>query len=209
MAIVGLSKPYVAKYKHDGNGKVTYSDVKQAEKAVEYSIEFDSGDVNNFYADNAIAETASGKITGGTLTITTDDLTADISKMILGLKEVDRTIEGLQDGSPLKELVYDDDLASPDLGFGIIEKHIHAGKTLYRPVVLAKVRFNIPNDAATTQEDEIDWQTKELEAAILQSDQCDEHYHHPIKMEPGKMFELESDAEKYIKAVLTTASEAA
>lgn len=196
--IKGLSIPICAPYAHDGNGKVTYSEPYVADHAVEYSIEVSSSDSNDFYADNRVQESAAGKFADGTLTLKTADLEPALAKKIVGLKTATRTIGGKQ----ISEIVYDDDQKSPDLGFGIIEEHEIDGVTKYLPVVLAKVRFNIPKDAATTRGDQIEWQSKEITAKIMRSDQVDEDYNHPWKFNPEELMETEAEAKAYIETVL-------
>ena len=56
MATIGLSKPYYAIYSNDGNA-VTYSNGGLIGKGTQLTLELEEGDSNNFYADNAVAET--------------------------------------------------------------------------------------------------------------------------------------------------------
>ena len=82
----GFSKPYVAKYVNN-NGTVSYTDAQILARGVEVSLEVESGDPNNFYADNVVAETVAGTFANGTLTLTVDGLLQDAEAMILGLDE--------------------------------------------------------------------------------------------------------------------------
>ena len=85
MAKIGLSKPYFAKYSSTGS-KVTYSEGALIGKAVELSIELEEGDDNILYADNGPAESAN-TFSGGSLTLTTDDLLPDVMMKVLGVTE--------------------------------------------------------------------------------------------------------------------------
>lgn len=199
MAIKGLSKPVCANYTAVGNA-VTYSDAYAADKAVEYSFEADVAEDKDLYADNQVAETAAGRFVSGKLTLKTADLTPELSKKILGLKTVTRQVGE----ETVTEVVYDDDQAAPYLGFGIIEEHQIDNKTGYLPVVFPKIRFSIPEDAATTRGDEVDWQTKEISGTVVRSDQVDDNYNHPWKITPQKMYDTEAEALKYNNAVLGT-----
>lgn len=203
MATIGLSKPYVAKYTAEGT-KVTYADPQTIGKAIEVNMEIETSEDNNLYADNTIAET-DRSFAGGTLTISTDDLSQAVSKLILGLQEKELTDLNLELGdgdAEVKELVYDDDQVVPYLGFGgIIKKKVN-GVYKWRAVVLCKIMFSVPADAATTQGESIEWQTPELTATIMRGD--DEK--HMWKREAT--FSTEANAEKYIQAVLGQASEA-
>ena len=85
MATIGLSKPYYAVYSNTGT-TVSYVNGGVMGKATEANIEVETTEDNNLYADNAIAET-DRSFAGGTLTLSTDDLSQKVSKAILGIKE--------------------------------------------------------------------------------------------------------------------------
>lgn len=194
MAVIGLSKPYYGIYSANGNA-VSYANGAVMGKATEANIEIDTTEDNNLYADNAIAET-DRSFAGGTLTLSTDDLSQDVTKAILGLTETAITgIEGVTDTS-VKELVYDDTQTIPYLGVGFIVKKKVGGAYKWRAVVLRKVMFSVPADAATTQGESIEWQVPELSATIMRDDSAT----HMWKREAT--FTTEAQAEAYIKARL-------
>ncbi len=194
MAVIGLSKPYYGIYSVSGT-TVSYADGAVMGKATEANIEIDTTEDNNLYADNAIAET-DRSFAGGTLTLSTDDLSQDVAKAILGLTENTITgIEGVTDTS-VKELVYDDTQTTPYLGVGFIVKKKVGGAYKWRAVVLSKVMFSVPADAATTQGESIEWQVPELSATIMRDDSAT----HMWKREAT--FTTEAQAEAYIKARL-------
>lgn len=194
MATIGLSKPYYGIYSASGT-TVSYTDGAVMGKATEANIEIDTTEDNNLYGDNAIAE-ADRSFAGGTLTLSTTDLSQEVSKAILGLKESAITgIEGVTDTS-VKELIYDDDQSTPYLGVGFIIKKKVNGAYRWRAVVLTKVMFSVPADAATTQGESIEWQTPELSATIMRDDSAT----HMWKREAT--FTTEVQAEAYIKARL-------
>ena len=191
MATIGLSKPYYAVYSA-GSGTPTYASGAVMGKATEANIEIETSEDNNLYADNAIAET-DRQFTGGTLTLSTDDLSQEVSKAILGLTEqAVGTIEGVTD-EEVQELIYDDTQVSPYLGVGFIVKKVKNGVTAWRGIVLTKVMFSIPSDAATTQGESIEWQVPELSATIMRDDSAT----HMWKREAT--FTTEAQAELYIK----------
>ena len=194
MAVIGLSKPYYGIYSATGNA-VSYANGAVMGKATEANIEIDTTEDNNLYADNGIAET-DRSFAGGTLTLSTDDLSQDVAKAILGLTENTITgIEGVTDTS-VKELVYDDTQTTPYLGVGFIVKKKVGGAYKWRAVVLSKVMFSVPADAATTQGESIEWQVPELSATIMR----DDSETHMWKREAT--FTTEAQAEAYIKARL-------
>ena len=69
----GFSMPYVAKYSNVGS-VVTYSGVMQLARGVSVSLSLDTTDDNVFHADNVSAETAAAIFTGGTATLTVDEV---------------------------------------------------------------------------------------------------------------------------------------
>lgn len=197
MAIKGLSRPVAANYSNN-NGTVTYSGTYAADKAVEYSFEAESAKDNDLYADNRVQESAGGRFTSGTMTLTTADMPPALAKKIIGLKTVQRQVGEKQ----VAEVVADDDQNVPYLGFAIIEEHQVDGATVYLPIVFAKVRFNIPAGAATTRGSSIEWQTSQVTAQVMRSDQVDELYNHPWRFCPEEMCTTEEAALDYIQAVL-------
>lgn len=191
MATIGLSKPYYAVYSNTGTA-VTYASGAVMGKATEANIEIETSDDNNLYGDNAIAET-DRQFTGGTLTLSTTDLSQEVSKAILGLTEqAVGTIEGVTD-EEVQELIYDDTQVTPYLGVGFIVKKKVDGAIKWRGIVLTKVMFSIPADAATTQGESIEWQVPELSATIMRDDSAT----HMWKREAT--FTTEAQAEAYIK----------
>ena len=194
MAVIGLSKPFYGIYSAAGNA-VSYANGAVMGKATEANIEIDTTEDNNLYADNAIAET-DRSFAGGSLTLSTDDLSQEVTKAILGLTETAITgIEGVTDTS-VKELVYDDTQNTPYLGVGFIIKKKVGGAYKWRGVVLCKVMFSVPADAATTQGESIEWQVPELSATIMRDDSATRMW----KREAT--FTTEAQAEAYIKARL-------
>ena len=191
MAVIGLSKPYFAKYV-DNNGTVSYSNGGSMGNATEANIEIETSDANNLYADNAIAET-DRQFSGGTLTVSTDDLSQDVSAMILGLKEQALgAIDGITD-TDVSELIYDDQQVTPCLGVGFVIKKKVSGVIRWRGVVLTKVMFSVPSDSAKTQGESIEWQVPLLSATIMRDDSTN----HMWKREAT--FTSEDQAVCYIK----------
>ena len=202
MAIKGLSKPYYAKYKNNA-GVVTYSDGGVFGKAIEWGVTVEKADDNHLYADNGISETDKAKFLSGELTVTTSGIKPETNKVILGLKTKSVTVNGKQ----VTVTVYDDDAKSPDLGFGIIEWHQNNNIDKYRAVILLRVFFSIPEDAATTKGETVEWNTPEITASVMRSDAVNANGVHPWKEDAW--FDSEADAEEYIKQVLMIVEKAA
>jgi phi13 family phage major tail protein len=155
----GFSKPYVALYANN-EGAITYSSGQRLARGVEVSIEPESSDASNFYADNIIAETVGGQFTGGTCTLTVDGLLQDAEKLIAGLNTADN------DGF----INYGLDQSTPFVGLGFVVRYLSGGTTYYTPVILTKATLNPQTLEAATQEDEVDFQTQELEFTLSRDD---------------------------------------
>lgn len=155
----GFSKPYVAVYSATG-GTISYSSGQDLARGVEVSIEPETSEDNNFYADNVAAESASGSFTGGTVTLTVDGLKTAAEKLIMGLPTA-----GSDDF-----MAYDNTQQIPFVGIGFIARYMEDGVTSYVPYVLVKCVFSQVGVSAATQEAEIDWQTQELTATIMRGD---------------------------------------
>lgn len=181
----GFSLPYVALYAASG-GSITYSSGTQLARGVDVTISPESSDDNNFYADNILAESDNGRFTGGTVTLTVDGLLTTTKKLIFGLPA--------ETGG---WTAYGDEMSVPYVGIGFIARTQSDGVVSYVPTVLAKCKFNQPEDAAATQEDEIDWQTQSLSALVMRSDDAN----HNWKFE-GQGYSTESAAETALKAKL-------
>ena len=154
----GFSLPYVAKYSATG-GTVSYASGQKLARGVNVSITPESGDDNNFHADNVLSESANTTFTGGEVTLTVDGLLEAAEKLIMGLP----TASG-------GWMTYDDDQAVPYVGIGFIARYQSGGDVSYVPYVLAKCMFNQINTSAATQEENIEFQTQELTAKIFRGD---------------------------------------
>lgn len=194
MAKIGLSKPYYAIYSNTGT-TVTYSKGGVIGKYTEFSLELEDGDNNILYADNGPAE-SDNSFAGGTATVTTDDLIAERMLAILGLKKEAITEPALSTKDAYW-LVFDDDQDTPYIGLGgIIKKKIN-NATKYQAFILTKIQFTNPGLEAVTQGETIEWQTQELSATIMRSDEAKARW-----FMMSNELDSEEDAEKIIKAHL-------
>ena len=191
MAVTGLSKPYCAEYSF-ADGAVTYSNAMTIGKAREANIVINAATDNDLYGDNEIAET-DRRFQSGTITLRTTELSQEASAMILGITPVAlETIAGIVD-TGVQELNYDDDMVQPYLGIGFIIRKQVNGVQKWRAVVLTRVMFAVPEDAATTEEGTISWQVPTITGTILR-DETDKH-----RWKREATFTTEAQAETYIK----------
>lgn len=176
--VTGFSKPYVAAYAYADNA-ITYTSAQELARGVKVSLEPESSDASNFYANNIVAETEGGGFTGATLTLTVDGLFASAERFILGLQAAGE--DGFSD--------YNSSSKAPFVGVGFIVRSMSNHNTLYTPVVLYKTMFKQPTQEAETQGDEINWQTTELEATVMRADTSDLRW-----KSVGSDYDTEADA---------------
>lgn len=164
--ITGYSKPFVALY-NNNEGTITYSSGMPLARGVDVSVKAETGDAVNFYADNVMAESVGGVFTGATITMTVDGLKDAARKLIMGLPNA----EPLTVGSDSVDIyTYDDRQNIPNVGIGFVIRYMESGVTTYQPVVFTKASFSVDGLDAATQEEEIKFQTTELEAALMRDD---------------------------------------
>lgn len=191
--ITGFSKPYVAAYASNA-GVVTYSGGMPLARGVSVEFDIDEPSDNNFYADNITAETAPGIFTSGSTTLTVDGLKDAARKFVLGLPAPTQITVGEQQ---VDVTAYGDSIQIPYVGLGFIVRYMEEGIASWEPVVLCKTRLNTPGLSAATQEEEIDWQTEELNF-VLQRDDTPEHNWKKV----AAAQETEELAEAVLKAML-------
>ena len=198
MAIVGCSYFKGGIY-NNNNGVVTYSNQAVIAKLVRMQLSMDDSNDNDFYADNAVDETDS-QFAGGNYEVNTNDLTDEMSALILGLQTSTlSSITGITDVG-VKEVIFDDRQNAPYMGIGNVVKHKRGGVVYYRAVVLTKLQFKIPEEAWDTQGKTISWQTPTVRATVMKDDTT----YHAWKY--AATFTTEAQAIAYIDARLPSAA---
>lgn len=156
----GFSKPYVAKLTETKMGNtwmVGYKDARMLARGVSVSIEPENSDDNEFFADNGTGESGMVRFTRGDLTLTVDGLNHETEQFLMGTTS---------DGS---WITYGDSQQAPIVGVGFIARYQSGGTTVYVPMIIRKCQFNQISTNAETQEEQINWQTQELSAKILKT----------------------------------------
>lgn len=156
MATVGVSKAYAAVYNASGN-TVAYSGGMYLGGTIEFSVTPDNAGSIDLHYDNTLGDSAN-IFTSGSLSITIDQLQPAVAAMILGATNLDG------------RLTYAADDSRPYVGLGVVRKLIKNGVTSYRPTILTKVQFDLPETAATTQGETIEWQTVPLSGRVMRDD---------------------------------------
>ena len=184
---IGFSKPYVADYVNT-DGVISFSNARILARGVGVQVNPDTSDDNIFYADNQSAESDTGTFTGGSITLTVDGLFTAAARFLYGLPAAGA------DGW----VAYNDNVGSGYKAVAYIAKYMSDGIISYLPTVIVKCAFNQPGEELKTQEDEIDWQTTELEGRILRGDDPD----HTWKYVPEIGYATEAEAEAALQAKL-------
>lgn len=191
----GFSNIHVALYAAE-NGVVSYTSVHKLGRSVSMSTDISTSDDNNFYADDRLAETETGSaFTDGSGTMTIDGLTPEDEAFLMGLKAGDPVTV---DANQIETLEYGADMNPPYIGIGAVKKVQRDGKSYWGAMVLCKCRCKVPGDDASTQEDQIDWQTQDIDFTIMRDDSTKNRW----KIIPKKLFETENDAVAFIKKAL-------
>lgn len=185
----GFSLPYVAEYTNP-SGTNVFSNGALLARGVDVNIEVETSDDNNFYADNIVAETETGVMTSGTLTLNVDGLSPAAARLIYGLPQAQSNW-----------VSYGDEATMPYIAVGFLRRTMNAGTTNWWAVVLPKCKFHLNGDEAATQEDQIDWQTTELSATILRDDTANQNW----KYVNETAFTSEALAEAALKSYLNIA----
>lgn len=191
--LIGFSFPYVAKYANSG-GVTTYSNGQVLARGVSVTIEPTVSDDNKFYADNGVAETAGGKLTGGSANFTVDGLKAAARTLIYGLPAPTQTT--VSTSLSVDVYHYNDNMVLPYVAAGFVEQWMEDGTISYTARILNKLRFKPSSRTANTQGEEIEWQTEELTADMFRDDTSSHEW-----MSESEDLTSEADAVAYIEHV--------
>lgn len=195
MAIKGLSYPVCGNYTNT-DGAVTYAEPFIADAAIEWGVSWTTSENNPLYANNAIKENDKGTFQSGELTLSTADMTQELSVKLLGTKTKQTQLGQAGGQLQVTEQIFDDSRSAPYFGYGIIEQHQIDDVDKYRAIFLHKVYFNIPEEAATTKGETVEWQTKSITGIIQRSDEVTEDRMHPWMTDAW--FDTESEALTYL-----------
>lgn len=191
--ITGFSHPVAALYNPPG-GPGTYSDGRVIARGVSMSMDVTTAADNDFFADNAVAESESGIFTDGTLTLVLDGMHPEAERFVLGLeapKEVD------VGGQKIKLSGTGTAANPPYVGVGMIIEYKSNGHNIYVPVYFPKGKFRQAGMSAQTRQGSINWQTQEMTVDLHRDDTADHHW-----KEVGEDCATEAEAIAILNAVL-------
>ena len=184
----GFSKPYVAwlQDSNDGFGIYSISGGRKLARGVSVSVDIDSSNDNNFFANNGGSESSQTLFFGGTLTLVVDGLFEMPERLIMG--------------NPQKEsgwICYDDRQKTYYIVVAFIVRYQSNNEEIYVPIIFPKCLFNPISATAETHESQIGFQTQELTAKIYRLNDAK----HTWKW-VGRDYATEEAAENAIKAKL-------
>ena len=130
----------------------------------------------------------------GTMTI--DGLSPDDEAFLMGLKAGNPV--QVDSSNSVETLEYGAEMEPPYIGIGATKKGQRDGKSYWGAIILAKCRCKVPGDDATTQEDQIDWQTQDIDFTIMRDDSAKNRW----KIIPKTLFTTESAAVAFVKKAL-------
>lgn len=168
--VTGFSFPQVALYSASG-GVVTYTGVRDLARGVDLNPQITVANGNNIlYLNDQAAERGKPKFRTGTLGVGVDGLRVASEKMVMGIPETSAKTVTIGQGKTVEMYAYDEDQKVPYVGLSVVVQVQSNGTVYYIGFVYTKLQFNLVDVPATTEGQEIDWQTSSLSAQILIDD---------------------------------------
>ena len=164
---VGYSDPHVALY-GCANDAVTFTNGRRLARGVDVKITPEEAGENDFYADNELAESESGHISGGTMSLTVDGLHPDAEAFVFGLPQPEDVPYG--DNKTAKITKYPSAMDIPYVGVGVVVHYECKGVHSCVPVIVVKNKFKAPSTEAATKEKQKNYQTQALETTFMPDD---------------------------------------
>lgn len=168
--VTGFSFPQVALCSAS-QGTVTYTGVRDLARGVSISPNLTVANAGSaLYLNNRASERGKPKFRSGTAQLGVDGLLVVSEKMIMGVPAgATQTVE-VAENVDVEFYTYDDDQDIPYVGLGVIVQLQSNGTTFYVGFIYRKLQFEQFDVPATTEGQEIDWQTQSLNAAIFVDD---------------------------------------
>ncbi len=172
--ITGFSFPTVAKYNANG-GKPTYSDGMRLARGVKVSLDIETVENNDFYADNTLAESDGGEFKKGTATLTLDGMHDKAERLVFGIPEPEEINVG-EGQQKVKITKHGRSANPPYLGIGFIIRWQSDGVETFQPIILTKGKFTPNGMEAETQNEEKEYQTQEVMATLARDDSTEKNW---------------------------------
>ena len=150
MAYIGMRKPIVAPISsHTDGSAITYGTGMVIGPAVSANLTIDASD-NPDYGDDIVIDNDNG-INGYSITLETNDISAEARALCLGWKPV-------TSGTPAVTTHYEaTDEAPPEVGMGYIRVKMFKGERTYEAFWYHKLTFASGGENASTKQKQITW----------------------------------------------------
>lgn len=162
----GFSYPVVGKYACAG-GVVSITEGMVLARGVSIDISINTASDNEFYADNALAESENDVFESGSMKLTVDGLFEKASRLISGQPAAEEATYG---ETKLKLAKYSADAKPPYIAVGVIVEYKSNNKKIYVPTVVVKTKFKPVETKAQTRGKTTSWQVQDLQAVIHRAD---------------------------------------
>lgn len=197
--IIGFSAPFVGLYNRNGTN-VTYTNGMRLARGVDVSLNPETSDDNEFYADGVLAESDGGKFKRGTASYTVDGLHDAAERFVFGLPEPEEMSAG--ENKTVKVTKYGDKANIPYVGVGFVIWYQSEGVVTYQPMILPKTKFITHGTEAKAKGEDKEWQTQSLESTIFRDDTPDHDWKWLFEEQA-----TEEDAIAILKALLSVAED--
>lgn len=168
--VTGFSYLQVALYNAQA-GVVTYTGVRDLARGVSINPQITTSNGNNIlYLDNQAAEHGKPKFRSGTLPMVVDGLLVESEKMIMGIPEGATETVTVADGQNVGFTTYGNDQNIPYVGIAVVVQFQSNSIVFYQGFIYRKAQFDQFDIPATTEGQEIDWQTQHLQAQLMVDD---------------------------------------
>ena len=168
--VTGFSFPQVALYSASG-GIVTHTGVRNLARGVSINPQITVANGGNIlYLNNRASERGKPHFRTGTLGVGVDGLRVASEKMIMGIPEESSETVEIGNNQSVEFYTYDDDQNVPYVSLGVVVQLQSNGEVYFIGFVYTKLQFDQFDVPATTEGQEIDWQTQTLTAQILTDD---------------------------------------
>lgn len=181
MALIGLNNFWYSKLTEAADGTPTYDGAKSLGKAVSCSVSITNNSAE-LYADDALAESDTS-FQSGTVTLGVDDNREATFADLLG--------HSIDAGG---EVVYNTNDVAPWVAVARILVKMVNNVTLYKAMILYKVKFAEPSEDENTKGESVEFSTPTIEGKVAQLANG--------KWKKAKTFSTKAEALAYIQSVL-------
>lgn len=188
----GFSYPVVGLYGCAG-GVVAITKGMVLARGVGVDISVNVASDNEFFADNALAESDNNIFESGTLKLTVDGLFGTAERLISGQEEPAEVTFG---EGKVKMTKHSADAQPPYIAVGVIVEYRSNNKKIYVPSIIVKTKFKPLGTSVQTRGKTVSWQTQDLEATIHRADDAEASW----KWE-GEDFATEAEAKNVLNTI--------